>query len=116
MTRHEDAVRLRHLLDASRKARAFTRGRVRADLDRDEMLGLAVVRLLEIIGEAARAVSDDFKEEHPEIPWKAIVGARNRMIHRYFDVDLDIVWEIVETDLPDVVSKVEALLDEIGLP
>ena len=74
------------------------------------MLALAVVRLLEIMGEAAREISDALKEEYPEIPWREMVGARNRIVHRYFDVDLDIVWKIVTTDLKDVVPKVEALL------
>ena len=111
MKRHEDTVRLRHLLDAAKKAQAFTQGRSREDLDSDEMLALAVVRLLEIMGEAAREISDALKEEHPDIPWREMVGARNRIVHRYFDVDLDIVWKIVATDLKEVVPKVEALLD-----
>lgn len=114
MTRHEDTVRLRHLVDAAKKTQAFTRGRTREDLDSDEMLALAVVRLLEIMGEAAREVSDELKEEHPEIPWREMVGARNRMIHRYFDVDLDVVWEIAAKDLLDVIPKIEALLAELG--
>lgn len=112
MTQRDDSVRLRHLLDASEKALAFTRGRARADLDRDEIMALALIRLLEIIGEAAREVSDSVKREHPEVPWKAMVGTRNRMIHGYFDVDLDIVWEIISTDLPNLVPKVRVLLDE----
>jgi uncharacterized protein with HEPN domain len=91
MTRREDIVRLRHILDAGRKAREFAVGRSRAELERDDMLALALVRLLEIVGEAAREVTAQFKAEHPEVPWRDMVGVRNRMIHRYFDVDLDIV-------------------------
>jgi uncharacterized protein with HEPN domain len=64
------------------------------------MFALALVRLLEIIGEAARRVSVGLRESHPEIPWAEIAGTRDRLIHGYFDVDLDIVWGIVTQDLP----------------
>lgn len=87
----DDAVPLRHALDAAKKAVLFLDGRRREDLEGDEMLGFAVVRLLEIIGEAAKLVSPELREQHPEIPWSAMVGMRNRLIHGYFDVNYDIV-------------------------
>jgi len=87
----DDRIRLRHMLDAARTAREFAQDRSRADLDSDDMLALALVRLLEIVGEAGRAVSVDLRERHPEIPWAEIAGTRDRLIHGYFDVDLDIV-------------------------
>jgi uncharacterized protein with HEPN domain len=105
MDKNEDSIRLRHLLDAADKSLVFLRGKKREDLDGDEKLALALVRLLEIVGEAANALSENFKQEHPSIPWRSIICTRNRLIHGYFDVDLDIVWEIITKDLPPLIEK-----------
>ncbi|KAF3887923.1 MULTISPECIES: HepT-like ribonuclease domain-containing protein [Nostocales] len=86
-----DKVRLRHILDAANQAIAFTQGRNRADLDTDTMLALAVVRLIEILGEAAKNVSQGTKDSIPDIPWRQIAGTRDRLSHAYFDVNLDII-------------------------
>jgi uncharacterized protein with HEPN domain len=102
-----DAVRVRHIRDAAREALAFVQGRSRADLDADHMLSLALVRLLEIIGEAARGVSGWFQEAHPEVAWKKMAGMRDRLIHGYFDVNLDVVCETVTQDLPVLVAQAE---------
>ncbi|HEX42823.1 MAG TPA: DUF86 domain-containing protein [Phycisphaerales bacterium] len=110
MSKTEDLTRLRHMLDAARKALEFTRNCDRADLDRDEKLALSVVRLLEILGEAAKTVSEQCRERHPEIPWRQIGAARNRLIHGYFDVDLDVVWNIVSADLPVLLARLERIL------
>ncbi len=110
MSEPEDVVRLRHMLDAARKAVDFVRGRKRSDLDTDEMLALALARLLEILGEASKNVSQTTTEAYPEIPWKQIAGTRDRLIHGYFDVDLDIVWEIVTSDLPSVITALESVV------
>jgi uncharacterized protein with HEPN domain len=104
-----DEVRLRHMLDAARKAIAFTQGHNRADLDSDELLALAVVRLVEILGEAAKNVSQDIKDQTPEIAWRQMAGTRDRLTHAYFDVNLDIIWDIITTDLPPLAEKIEAL-------
>jgi uncharacterized protein with HEPN domain len=106
------AVYLRHMLEAAQKATDFTRGRVRGDLESDEMLSLAVVRLIEIIGEAARQVSPELRAEYPQIPWAAIAGTRNRLIHAYFDVDLDVVWSIITKDLPLLAAEIERILSQ----
>ena len=105
-----DAVRLRHIVDAARQAVAFVRGRSRADLDTDSMLSLALVRLLEVIGEAARAISPAVREAHPETAWSKMAGMRDRLIHGYFDVNLDIVWETVTQDLPMLISQIEPIV------
>jgi uncharacterized protein with HEPN domain len=107
---HDDESYLRHILDAARKAISFTDNRSKTDLDEDEMLMLSLTRLLEIIGEAANGVSESFREEHKDIPWKKMIGMRNRLIHGYFDIDPDIVWETVKTDLPPLVSKLEKII------
>jgi uncharacterized protein with HEPN domain len=106
-----DEVRLRHMLDAARKTLDFTNGRSRSDLDTDEQLTLAVVRLLEIIGEAAKKVTAETRRPHPEIPWREIASTRDRLIHGYFDVDLDVVWSIATGDLPGLVASLEAILE-----
>ncbi len=110
MPRGNDGVRHHHMLDAARKAVAFTQGRARADLDADEVLALALVRLLEILGEAAKGVSADCRRKHPRIPWKHIAGTRDRLIHGYFDVDLDVVWAIISSDLPPLIAELEELI------
>jgi uncharacterized protein with HEPN domain len=67
--------------------------------------------LLEIIGEASKSISDETREQHPEIPWRAIAGTRDRLIHAYFSVDLDIVWSIIRNDLPSLVQNLKNMLD-----
>ena len=115
MPKKSDIVRLRHMLDAAEKAVRFAEGKTRSDLDRDEKLALAVVRLIEIIGEAAVKVSGDVQAKHSSIPWKEVVGTRNRLIHGYEEVDLDIVWQIVEGDLPGLARRLRmALKKETG--
>jgi uncharacterized protein with HEPN domain len=105
-----DAVRLRHILDAAREALVFVQGRSRSDLDADHMLSLALVRLLEIIGEAARGVSPALRESHPKIAWNQMTGMRDRLIHGYFDVNQDIVWQTVHQDLPPLIAELDRVL------
>ena len=112
MPRTEDIVRLRHMLDAARKAVEFTEGYGRTDLDKDEKLALSLVRLLEILGEAAKNVSEQCRQEYPAIPWRQIAGTRNRLIHGYFDIDLDVVWKIVSADLPPLIARLEEALSD----
>jgi uncharacterized protein with HEPN domain len=73
-------------------------------------LSLSLVRLLEIIGEAAKGITKEFRQEHSELPWKSMVGMRDRLIHGYFDVNLDIVWETVTSDLPPLINKLEKIV------
>ena len=77
------------------------------------MLALAVVRLLEVLGEAARAVSEATRQRASQVPWALIAGTRNRLAHGYFDVDLDIVWEIITVDLPLLIAALEPLMTEM---
>ena len=109
MPQREDAVRLHHMLDAAKEAFSFVQGKERSDLDKDRKLVLSLVRLVEVIGEAAGSVSKEFQTAHPEIPWPAIVGMRNRLIHAYFDIDLDRVWDTVKDDLPQLVASLEKI-------
>ncbi len=105
-----DITRIRHMLDFAQKAVQFNRGKTRSDLDRDEMLAIATIHLIEIIGEASRTVSDVFQEKYPEIPWQRITGTRNRLAHGYVDVDLDVIWTIVTKDLPPLIRLLKRIL------
>ena len=108
MTLHDDDVRMQHMLDYSHEALELVDGRNRNDLDTDRVLELALVRLIEIIGEAASRVTEKGRKSKLDIPWAQIVSLRNRLIHGYDSVDLDILWEIVKSDLPDLISKLES--------
>jgi uncharacterized protein with HEPN domain len=108
--RKDDRIRLQHMLDAGRDARAFAEGRTRSDLDGNRMLVLSLVKSLEILGEAAARVSQGCRDSAPDVPWAAIVGMRNRLIHGYYDVDLDRVWDTIHDDLPPLVASLERFL------
>lgn len=110
MTQHDDAVRLRHMLDAATRAATFTKGKQRVDLGRDEILSFALVRLLEIVGEAAKNVSPEYQDAHPTIPWRSLAATRNRLVHAYFDIDLDVVWSIISDSLPPLIGELEKRL------
>jgi uncharacterized protein with HEPN domain len=110
MSRHDDEPRLRHMLDHAVEAVEMTRGKTRADLDTDRQLNLALVRLVEIVGEAAARVSGETRERYPDIPWSEIVSLRNRLIHGYDEVDFDILWEIIQSDLPRLIFRLEEIL------
>ena len=96
------------MLDHAVEAVEMIRGHTRADLDKDRKLNLALVRLVEIVGEAAAHVSDAERRRHPEVPWEDIVGMRNRIVHGYDEVDFDILWDIVELHLPPLIAELRA--------
>ncbi|RPH53903.1 DUF86 domain-containing protein [bacterium] len=96
--------------DHAREALDMARGQVRADLDSDRKLNLALVRLLEIIGEAANRIPLDERARYPQVPWPQLVSLRNRLIHGYDSVDFDILWQIVTQDLPILVDELEKIV------
>jgi len=108
--RKDDRIRLQHMLDAANEALTFIQGKVRAELDSDRMLVLSLIRELEIIGEAASKVSAVTRSQNTSIPRQDITGMRNRLIHAYFDVDLDTVWSTVSRDLPTLKAQIEKIL------
>ena len=108
--RKDDEVRLRHMLDAAREALSFADGRTRGDLDNDRQLVLALVKEIEIVGEAATQVTEVTRQRFPEVPWERLVGMRNRLVHAYFDINLDIVWQTVWDDLPELVALIESAI------
>jgi uncharacterized protein with HEPN domain len=110
--RRDDRIRLQHMLDSAREAISFADGRTRADLDANRMLALSLVKCIEIVGEAAARVGEETRQQVPQIPWQDIVGMRNRLIHAYYDIDLDRVWDTIIADLPALVPLLEAALSD----
>ena len=110
--RDEDVVRLRHMLDAAREALRFTHGRKREDIDHDRQLAWALVKAVEIIGEAAGQLSEESKAGIPDIPWRNIIGMRNRLVHAYFDINLDILWKTIGDGLPLIIAELERVIPE----
>jgi len=99
-----DWVYIGHMLDMSQKALDLTSGVTKDGYDQDETLRLALTHLIQVLGEAARHVSPAFQEAHPEIPWHEIMGMRHRIVHDYMSVDEDVVWEVVQQDLPSLIA------------
>jgi len=114
MSRREDWVRLRHMLDAAREARGFAQGRTRADLDRDRQLLLSLYSELVMIGEAANHVSPAGQRRLAGIPWIDTINMRHRMVHEYFALDYDIIWSTVRDDLPGLCAELERFLSAEG--
>jgi uncharacterized protein with HEPN domain len=110
MTERDPTIFYHHMLDYAREAVSLVQGKTRADLDTDRLLNLALVRLLEIIGEAANRIPSEEQARHPKIPWPQIVGLRNRLIHGYDSVDFDILWQIVTQDLEPLIAQLEAIV------
>ena len=106
----EDRVRLRHMIEAAEHAIGFVSGRSRTDQDTDRMLLFAVVRAIEIVGEAASKISNETHAAHSAIPWRAIIGMRNRLVHACFDINPDISWDTVQLALPPMREQLKAAL------
>ena len=98
------------MLDAAREASALVEGRSRADLDRDRPLALALLKLIEIVGEAADNVTEERRRTCPEIPWPKIVGMRHRLVHAYYDINNDVLWNTVTANLPPLVAALEKVV------
>lgn len=110
MPRHDPQVRLRHMLEYAREAIGLMRDKQRANLDTDRTLGLATLRCLEIVGEAASHIPESLRQQHPQIPWQQIIGTRNRLVHGYDFVDYDIIWSTITEDLPPLIAELEKIL------
>jgi uncharacterized protein with HEPN domain len=104
-----DQVYIGHMVDLSRKVVEKTRAITREDFDRDENLRLATAHLLQTIGEAARRVSRELQQQHPEIPWSAIIGMRHKVVHDYMGIDEDVVWKTAREEVP----RLGALLGQL---
>ena len=111
MAQSDPLKRIQHMLERAREAVGMTSGRSRSDLDTDRMLNLALVRLMEVIGEAAGRVPEDFRSQHSQVPWRDITDLRNRLIHGYDSVDFDRLWMIIQDDLPPLIEQLEMIVE-----
>jgi uncharacterized protein with HEPN domain len=110
MSRRDDRTYLQHMLDHASEAVSMAEGKTRDDLNRERQLHLSLIKLVEIVGEAANRVCELTRRQHPSVPWAEIVGLRNRLVHGYDEVDLDILWDIVRYDLPLLASELARIL------
>jgi len=107
--RADDRVRMLHMIEACESVQRFIQGRRRLDFESDQMLLFAVVRAIEVLGEAAGKVSEDTRSACPEIPWPEITNMRNRLIHGYFDIDIDIVWNTASIEIPALLADLRRI-------
>ncbi len=110
----DDRVLVIHILNEIRFLRKIAAGRTYDDLLSDEYFSHAVIRAIEVIGEASKNLSTRFKEKHPGIAWREIAGMRDKVIHRYFEINWQIVWSVIRNDLPDLETEFSALCNEMS--
>lgn len=110
--KRDDRVRLQHMLDAALEIEQYVQSSAREDLNRDRRLVHSLVHLLEIIGEAATQVSEELRGNAPGIPWSVIVGMRNRLIHAYFSINLNVVWSTSTEDIPLLITELKKILSK----
>ena len=109
--RPEDRIRVMHMLEAAETVATFIAGRDRLALDQDRMLLFALVRAMEIIGEAATKVSAETRQTAPAVPWRQIMAMRNRLVHAYFDIDRDILWKTATEEVPMVHALLSPMIE-----
>jgi len=109
---NSDLVRIKHMFDIAKEIIDFSKGKNRDDLELDRKLTLSLVHLLEIFGKAANGISLEFKSNNSQIPWKSIIGMRNRLIHGYYDIDLDVIWSTVTEDIPPIENKLKNIIEK----
>jgi uncharacterized protein with HEPN domain len=112
MSKRRDSDFLGDIQEAARRLRAYTAGMTYEAFMADDKTQDAVIHNLEIIGEAVKNLSAELRSKYPGVPWKSMAGVRDRLIHHYFGVNLDIVWEIVTVELPEVVLQLEKILEQ----
>lgn len=114
MSEKGDVVFLKHILDSIGAIEQFSKNTTKDKLNSNRLKRSAIVREIEIIGEAVKNISQNLKHEHKEVEWKEIVGTRDKMIHHYFGVDVNIVWDIVKNGLPKLKKQIQQILESLG--
>ena len=112
MTKHESFPYLEHIIDAVKDIESFTRGLTKSQFLKNKLRQSAVIRQLEIIGEASKNLPENFREKYSEVEWKKIAGTRDKIIHHYFGIDLNTVWDILQEDIPDLKEKILKIMEK----
>ena len=107
---NDDLTQLRHMIDAGKEAVELARGKTRDEIENERTLNLSLVRLIEVVGEAGSRVSPEVQAKHPSIPWRQVIGMRNRLIHGYGEIDHEILYETVTEDIPHLIAEIEKVL------
>ncbi len=102
------------MLDHAQEAADLIAGKDKTELQHNRVLELALIRLVEIVGEASTKVSSETQAKYPSIPWPQVIGMRNRLIHGYDSVDLDVLWDTIEVDLPPLIAEIEKIMGQAG--
>jgi uncharacterized protein with HEPN domain len=113
MSQHDDRVSLHQMLDHAEEVVALATGRVREHLDTDRQFQLSVLHLIQTVGEASRRISPEFRDSHTEVEWQEVAGMRSRIVHAYDAVDMNLVWDIIQMDLPVLIAQLRRLLQDI---
>ena len=113
MTEKNDLAFIEHILDSIKAIKEFSRGIRKVELISSRLKQSAIVREIEIIGEAVKNLSEQLKSKYKDIEWQEIAGTRDKMIHHYFGVDLNIVWNIIKKDLPALKKKIKGIKEEL---
>jgi len=114
MSRHDPIVSARQMLDHAREAVEFARGRKREDLDTDRQFYLAMVQLMEIVGEAARRVPQGMRTHWHRVPWSRAMGVRDRLIHGYDTIGRNFLWKTITDDLPPLIAELEKIVPPVA--
>ena len=109
----KDIIRLEHIIQAIERIKRYTLGKRFDDLVKDDMMYYAVVKNIEIIGEDANLLTNEFKSEHPDTQWKLITGMRNYIVHEYFQVDNTVIWDVIQNDLPYLEAQIKDYLKNL---
>jgi len=111
---NKNHIRIQHMLDAANEATSFIKNRTRDDLNDNRLLTLALTKSIEIIGEAANHVDIEMQKKFSDIPWNDVIGMRNRLVHGYYDIDLDRVWDTLTDDLPPLIDELQDLIGKVS--
>ena len=114
MLPERDRVFIAQMVEAAEAALEFSEGLTEESFSGDRLVGFAVVRAIQLVGQAARGVSDEAQAAHADIPWRQMIGMRNVVVHDYADVDLSLVWKTVHEDLPGLIRRLNAIFEESG--
>jgi len=108
----DSSVYLQDILEAISKVKSYTAGMSREEFEKDSKTIDAVLRNLEVTGEAAKGIPESFREDHPEVDWRKVAGLRDVLIHNYFGISMDIIWDILQNQVERLESQIRSMLND----